>query len=149
MPGQHTAPCASAAACLPGKAQQLCALVHPLAAWQGHVHPARAPLAGPREASRSGIRHIARLGGAAAGAGCHRHVVEVEGAFAAQVTGEGEPPAKDGADAVAAAGEEADVDEQPAEPAERAAELDLADGDDGATAGNVGGGARNYCRPAT
>jgi hypothetical protein len=32
------------------------ARVHPLAAWQGLVHPARAPVAGPREATRQAAR---------------------------------------------------------------------------------------------
>jgi len=43
-------------------------------------------------------------------AGRRWQVVDGEGAFAAQVAGEGEPPAEDGADAVAVAGEEADGD---------------------------------------
>jgi len=43
--------------CLPpGKAQQSYAHVHPLAARQGRVHPARAPVAGPREATRQAAR---------------------------------------------------------------------------------------------
>src|SRR5262249_51847644 len=40
---------------------------------------------------------------------CGRHVVDGEGAFPAQVAGEGEPPAQHRADPAAVAGEEADV----------------------------------------
>jgi hypothetical protein len=60
----------------------------------------------------------------------HGHVVDGEGAFPAQVAGEREPPAKHRPDAVAVAGEEADVDEQPHPPAEKAAEVQLKGGDD-------------------
>src|SRR5215469_3297679 len=73
---------------------------------------------------------------------CSRHVVDGEGPFAAQVAGEGEPPAQHRADAVAVAGEEADVDEQPHPPAQEPAEMQLEGGDDGAPAGDVGGRAQ-------
>jgi hypothetical protein len=42
----------------------------------------------------------------------HRHVVDGEHPFAAEVAAEGEPPAQHRSDPVAVAGEEADVDEQ-------------------------------------
>src|ERR1700722_20065832 len=40
-----------------------------------------------------------------------------EGAFAATVAGEGRPPGEDGPETVAVAGQERDVNEQPADPA--------------------------------
>ena len=46
-----------------------------------------------------------------------------EGPLAADVAGEGEPPGEQGADAVAVAGQERDVDEQPDHPAHEAADL--------------------------
>src|SRR5262245_27960839 len=80
-----------------------------------------------------------RFGSISERAARQRHVVDREGALAAQVTGEGEPPAEDSPDAVAVAGEEADVDEQPAQPAEEAAEVHPEGGDDRTPAGDVGG----------
>src|SRR5215813_2895584 len=53
------------------------------------------------------------------------HVVDGEGAFPAQVTGEGEPPAEQRSDAVAEAGEDADVDELLHNPAREAVEVHL------------------------
>src|SRR5690349_11414317 len=53
-------------------------------------------------------------------------------ALAAQVPGEGEPPAEDRADPVAVASEEADVHEEPDPPADKATEVQLADGNHGA-----------------
>src|SRR5215467_6174481 len=74
--------------------------------------------------------------------GPDRHVVDREGPVTAQVAGEGEPPAEQRPDAVAPAGEEADMDEQPGDPADEAAEVQLPGGDDGAPAGDVGGRAQ-------
>ena len=74
--------------------------------------------------------------------GADRHVVDGEGAFPAQVAGEGGPPAEERPEAVAVAGEEADVDEQPADPAEEAAEVQPPGRDDGVAAGDVGGRAQ-------
>src|SRR5215468_5200534 len=71
--------------------------------------------------------------------GADRHVVDGEGPFPAHVAGEGEPPAEQRPDAVAPAGEEAYVDEQPGDPADEAAEVQPLGGDDGAPAGDVGG----------
>src|SRR5215468_2205094 len=64
-------------------------------------------------------------------------VLDGEAAFAAHGEDEGEPPAEQRPDAVAPAGEEADVDEQPGDPAEKAAEVQLPGGDDGAAAGDI------------
>jgi len=72
--------------------------------------------------------------------GAHqRHVVDGEGPFPADVTGEREPPAQHRADPVAVAGEEPDVDEQPDPPAQEPAEVQLERGDDGFAAADVGG----------
>src|SRR5215471_10660476 len=92
--------------------------------------------------SWAGARGAARLTSVAVRAGGHRRVVDGERAFPAQVTGEGEPPAQDRTDAVAVAGEEADVDEQPDPPAEEAAEVQPEGGDDGAPARDIGGRAQ-------
>src|SRR5262249_57446561 len=78
-------------------------------------------------------------GGPAVRAGGHRRVVDGERAFAAQVAGEGEPPAQDRAEAVAVAGEEADVDEQPDPPADEAAEVQPEGGHDRPPARDVSG----------
>src|SRR5215470_18531882 len=74
--------------------------------------------------------------------GGDRHVVDGEAAVTAQVAGECVPPAEQRPDAVAPAGEEADVDEQPDDPADKAAEVQLPGGDDGAPAGDIGGRAQ-------
>src|SRR5437763_5785031 len=94
------------------------------------------------ETSRAAVGRAVWVSGAAVGAGCDWDVVQCEGAFSAQVAAEGEPPAEDGADAVAVAGEEADVDEQPDPPAGEAAEVHPERRDDGFAAGDVGGRAQ-------
>src|SRR6185369_1465961 len=102
------------------------------------IRPGWHPRQGPSQAG-AGTRGVARLAWVAVRAGRRRHVVDGEGAFAAHVAGEGEPPAQDGADAVAVAGEEADVDEQPGQPAEEAAEVQPEGRDDGPPPRDVGG----------
>src|SRR5215813_14160998 len=79
---------------------------------------------------RGGSVHIAH----------YAHLADGVRTLAAQVPGEGEPPAEYGADPVPEAGEEADVHEQPDPPADKAAEVQLANGNHGAAAGDVGGG---------
>src|SRR5262245_40385746 len=89
--------------------------------------------------SQVGARGVARRASVAVRAGRHRSVVDGERPFAAQVASEGEPPAQNGPEAVAVAGEEPDVDEQPDPPAEEAAEVQPEGRDDGAAARDVGG----------
>jgi hypothetical protein len=79
------------------------------------------------------------VGVRAAGDEVARYVVEGEGPFPAYVAGKGEPPAEHRSDAVAVAGEEADVDEQPHPPARKAAEVQLERRDHGAAARDIGG----------
>src|ERR1700751_327395 len=92
--------------------------------------------------SRVGGRYDSGIGMAgldAAVRGRQLHVVDGEGPFPADVAGECEPPAQQRADAVAVAGEEGDVDEQPDPPAQEAAEVQLERGNDGLAAGDIRG----------
>src|SRR5262249_5097068 len=84
-------------------------------------------------------RAALRVGWAAVRANRRWQVVDGEGAFAAQVAGEREPPAQDRTDAVAVAGEEADVDEQPHPPPDEAAKVQPERGHHGMPAGDIGG----------
>src|SRR5205823_3733520 len=95
-----------------------------------------------RQASLSAARWGIWLGRVAVRAGRRWQVVDGEGAFAAQVAGEGEPPAQNGPEAVAVAGEEPDVDEQPYPPADEAAEVQPESGNNGAPSRDVGGRAQ-------
>src|SRR5215475_1288211 len=96
----------------------------------------------PYVLSCGGIGWMVRLAFVCVCAGWQWRVVDGERPFAAVVADEGGPPAQDGAEAVAEAGEEADVDEQPHHPAHKAAEMQPEGGDDRAPARDVGGRAQ-------
>src|SRR5215471_21400107 len=93
-------------------------------------------------ASHGGIGWMVRCAFVGVCAGRQWHVVDGEGAFAADVADEGGPPAQEGAEAVAEAGEEADMYEQPHHPAGEAAEVHPEGGDDRVPARDVGGRAQ-------
>src|ERR1700680_2788975 len=61
-----------------------------------------------------------------------------EGPLAADVAGEGQPPGEQGAEAVAVAGQERDVDEQPDPPAQEATDVQGSGRDDGTATRDVG-----------
>src|SRR6476620_5768529 len=83
-----------------------------------------------RRASGSGRQHVVHIA-------YHSHLLGGVRPFPAHVADKGGPPAHQRAAAVAEAGQEADVDEQPDDPGEEAGEVHASHGNDRAAAGKV------------